>query len=164
MKNRKKICIIFLFITIILSVMIGCNNSDQNSSKIQNSSEILNKDSDEFKSINLSKSLFQKGYYDYEGTINNTLKIKMSLYKLSGEIVGTYSYESGEEEVKLKGKSDNKKIMLFQYNESGEIVAVFQGDMVSIDKIQGVWSNGKNKLPFILSLVNTTLDVEYGQR
>lgn len=161
MKNKNKKIISLILIITILTLMIGCNKTDTNSSKIQ--SNIINNDSDEYKSIDLKKSLFEKGYYYYEGTINNTLEVKMSLYRLSGEIVGTYSYDSEIVNTKLKGKSDNKKIILIEYNESGESISVFQGDMVSVDKIQGVWSNGKNKLPFILSLVNTDPDAQYGQ-
>lgn len=161
MKNTKRKIISLLLIIAIFTLMIGCDKTGQNNSKVQ--SNMITKDSDEYKSIDLKKSLLEKGYYNYEGTINNALEVKMSLYRLSEEIVGTYSYDYETVNTTLKGKSDKKKIILIEYNESGENISVFQGDMVSVDKIQGVWSNGKNKLPFILSLVNTEPDAQYGQ-
>jgi len=36
-----------------------------------------------------TKSQFEKGYYDYQGTINNNIPILMSIYPLENDIVGT---------------------------------------------------------------------------
>jgi len=118
------------------------------------------------KNIDETKSIFEKGYYDYAGTINNNINIQMSIYKSDKEVIGTYFYESKGEEIKLKGKSGGKDIVLYEYDGSGKNTGVFQGTMNTVDKIEGTWVSADNKTlyPFTLSLKSITSAQEYGKR
>ena len=116
--------------------------------------------------IDTTKSLFQKGYYDYQGTINNNIAIQMSIYPLEKDIVGSYFYDSKRIEIKLKGKAGAKDIVLYEYNEVGENTGIFKGTMNTIDKIEGTWlsADGKQSYPFTLSLKSNLPGSEYGRR
>lgn len=124
--------------------------------------DLLNK----YKNLDMSKSKFEKGYYDYQGTINNNLLIQMSIYPLPNEIVGSYFYEKQGKEIKLKGKADEKDIILYEYDELGKNTGIFKGTMDTIDKIQGIWISGDGKIsyPFSLSLKSILPGSEYGKR
>lgn len=120
----------------------------------------------EYKNLDMSKSKFEKGYYDYQGTINNNLLIQMSIYPLTKEIVGSYFYEKQGKEIKLKGKADEKDIILYEYDETGKNTGIFKGTMDTVDKIQGTWISGDGKInyPFSLSLKSILPGSEYGKR
>ncbi|MBM7868726.1 hypothetical protein JOC70_000195 [Clostridium pascui] len=136
--------------------------------------KVSSKDSDEkladllnkYKNFNMSNSKFEKGYYDYHGTINNNLLIQMSIYPLPNEIVGSYFYEKHGKEVKLKGKAEGKDIILYEYDQSGKNTGIFKGTMDTVDKIQGTWisGNGKISYPFSLSLKSILPGSQYGKR
>lgn len=119
-----------------------------------------------YKKLDMSKSKFENGYYDYQGTINNNLLIQMSIYPLPDEIVGSYFYEKQGKEIKLKGKADEKDIILYEYDESGNNAGIFKGTMDTVDKIQGTWISGDGKIsyPFSLSLKSIIPGSEYGKR
>ncbi|NNU77510.1 hypothetical protein [Clostridium estertheticum] len=116
--------------------------------------------------MDITKSLFKKGYYDYEGTINNNIKIQMSIYKQNKEIVGTYFYEKQKKEIKLKGKSDKKDIILYEYDATGRNTGIFMGTMKTVDKIEGKWVSADNKTsyPFTLTLKSNIAVNVYGKR
>jgi len=116
--------------------------------------------------IDITKSLFEKGYYDYNGTINNNIKIQMSIYKQDKEIVGTYFYEKQRKEIKLKGKSDEKDIILYEYDAAGKNTGIFKGIMKTVDKIEGKWVSADNKTsyPFTLTLKSNIVAEVYGKR
>ncbi|MBU3176539.1 hypothetical protein KPL47_09145 [Clostridium estertheticum] len=116
--------------------------------------------------MDITKSLFKKGYYDYEGTINNNIKIQMSIYKQNKEIVGTYFYEKQKKEIKLKGKSDEKDIILYEYDATGKNTGIFTGTMKTVDKIEGKWvsSDNKTSYPFTLTLKSNIAADVYGKR
>ncbi|MGH4050309.1 MAG: hypothetical protein ACREVX_03000 [Clostridium sp.] len=118
------------------------------------------------KNINETKSIFEKGYYDYAGTINNNIDIQMSIYKSGKELLGTYFYESQKKEIKLKGKSGGKDIVLYEYDAIGKNIGIFQGTMNTVDKIEGTWISADNKThyPFTLSLKSNVAAEEYGKR
>ncbi|MCB2360971.1 hypothetical protein [Clostridium estertheticum] len=118
------------------------------------------------KNMDITKSLFKKGYYDYEGTINNNIKIQMSIYKQNKEIVGTYFYEKQKKEIKLKGKSDEKDIILYEYDATGKNTGIFTGIMKTVDKIEGKWVSADNKTsyPFSLTLKSNIAADVYGKR
>ena len=123
-------------------------------------------DSSLLKNIDETKSQFKKGYYDYKGTINNNIAVQMSIYKLDKEIVGTYFYEKQGKEIKLKGKSGGKNIILYEYDATGKNTGIFKGSMNTVDKIEGTWISADNKIryPFTLALKSNIAADEYGKR
>ncbi|MBU3138209.1 hypothetical protein KPL39_18440 [Clostridium gasigenes] len=125
-----------------------------------------NIDSSLIDNIDTTKSPFEKGYYDYQGTISNNMAIQMSIYPLEKDIVGSYFYDSKRIEIKLKGKAGAKDIVLYEYNEAGENTGTFKGTMNTIDKIEGTWlsADGKQSYPFTLSLKSNIPGSEYGRR
>lgn len=187
MKKTLKICIT---ITVII-MLVGCSNankdvynkatpnsSDTTSENITSKqSQLQSKDksvsiedtnSDLLEGIDTTKSPFERGYYDYEGTINTNIPIRMSIYPLGKDIVGTYFYEKNknETEIKLQGKSGKEKIVLYEYDEAGKNTGIFQGTMSTIDKIEGTWISSDHKIsyPFVLSLESNIPGAEYGKR
>lgn len=125
-----------------------------------------NVDTSLLESIDTTKSQFEKGYYDYNGTINGNIPIRMSIYPLDEDIVGTYYYEKYGNEIKLKGKAGDKNIILFEYDEMGKNTGIFQGTMSTVDKIEGTWISADKKMsyPFVLSLESGRPGAEYGKR
>lgn len=157
----KKIIIIIL--TIILT---GCSSVNK---EVYNTSESIkdnNTNSILVENIDTTNSQFEKGYYDYQGTIDNNMPIQMSIYKLEKEIVGTYFYEKYRKEIKLQGKAGEKDIVLYEYDEKGKNTGIFQGAMKTVDKIEGTWINADNKksYPFTLTLKSIISGAEYGKR
>jgi len=130
---------------------------------ILSNSDIISKT---LQNIDTTKSKFEIGYYDYQGTINNKLPIHMSIYPLKENIVGTYFYDKERKEIKLAGKAGEKIIILYEYDETGKNTGVFQGIMSTVDKIQGTWrsADSKDSYPFTLSLISNIPGVEYGKR
>jgi len=145
---------------------IANNLADKTSEALRNSSEKLSDISKIYEKLDMSKSKFEKGYYDYEGIINNNLPIQMSIYPLTRELVGSYFYEKHKKEIKLQGKADEKNIVLYEYDENHKNTGVFRGTMNTVDEIQGEWmsSDGKNSYPFKLSLKSILPGVEYSKR
>lgn len=123
-------------------------------------------DSNILDSIDTTSSPFEKGYYDYQGTISNNMPIYMTVYPLGKDLVGSYFYESQRKEINLKGKAGEKEIILYEYDETGKKTGVFKGTMSTVDKIEGTWSRADNKksYPFTLSLVSILPGAEYGKR
>lgn len=116
--------------------------------------------------IDISSSPFKKGYYDYSGTINGNLKIKMSVYQLKNELVGTYFYDSQRIELRLQGQAGGNRIVLFEYDESGNNTGVFIGSFATVDKIDGTWTSADDtrSYPFVLELSSNLPNAEYGKR
>jgi len=116
--------------------------------------------------IDTSQSQFQQGYYNYQGTIKDNIKIVMSFYTSEGNIVGSYFYDSQRKEIKIEGKAGENDIVLYEYDETGKNVAIFKGTMESVDKIEGTWTsaNGNTSYPFTLSLASILPGTEYGKR
>ena len=178
MKNRKIISAILIILIPI--IMIGCNKTDDNNksdkdtqnTQVETEKEtdktqeknMINTQSNEYKNLDLTKSPYKAGYYDYEGTINDKLKIRMSFYNKGDKLVGTYFYESQNKYIKIEGKADDKSVILFEYSEDGKSSAVLQGTMVPDDKIEGTWNDGTQKLSFSIRLTDIIPEVEYGKR
>ena len=175
----------------ITTIMTGCSNvkqtvsNDQSNSKqeqtkstntsdaskttstVQNDKDTNSEEySGSLKNMDITKSLFKKGYYDYSGNINNNIKIEMSIYKQDKDIVGTYFYENQRKEIKLKGKSDEKDIILYEYDAAGKNTGIFIGTMETVDKIEGKWVSADNKTsyPFTLTLKSNIAADVYGKR
>ncbi|MBW9151486.1 hypothetical protein [Clostridium estertheticum] len=180
-----------ILIIMITTLMTGCSSAKQDANNTQSSSKQeqtkaattattekiatkaqSDKDTNSksfsslLKNMDITKSLFKKGYYDYEGTINNNIKIQMSIYKQNKEIVGTYFYENKKKEIKLKGKSDEKDIILYEYDATGKNTGIFMGKMKTVDKIEGKWvsSDNKTSYPFTLTLKSNIAADVYGKR
>ncbi|MBU3182541.1 hypothetical protein [Clostridium psychrophilum] len=138
--------------------------------KVQSATEAKDTNSKAYSSLlenmDITKSLFRKGYYDYNGTINNNIKIQMSIYKQDKEIVGTYFYEKQQREIKVKGKSDEKDIVLYEYDAAGKNTGIFMETMKTVDKIEGKWVSADNKTsyPFKLTLKSNIVVDVYGKR
>jgi len=128
--------------------------------------ETIEENSNVGDNIDSSKSQFEKGYYDYKGTINNNIYIQMSIYPLGQEIVGSYFYEKEKKEINLKGKAGKNEIVLYEYDFQGKNTGIFRGTMNTVDGIQGTWTSpdGKKTYPFALNLVSNLPGVEYGKR
>ncbi|BCZ46278.1 hypothetical protein psyc5s11_23450 [Clostridium gelidum] len=129
----KKIIIIMIIFTVILA---GCStenksanktvndtvtentsssNNQQSQSQPESTSQGANDTNSDTKpslldNIDTSKSPFEKGYHDYEGIIGDNMSIKMSIYQLGKDIVGSYFYDSQRKEIKLKGKQERKRL------------------------------------------------------
>ena len=175
----RKIILIIMLTTILTGCSSGGkpavkntqSNSKQEQTKSVNTDQSV-KDtnskaySDLLDKMDITKSLFNKGYYDYNGTINNNIKIQMSIYKQEKEIIGTYFYEKQGKEIKLKGKSDEKDIILYEYDEAGKNTGIFMGTMKTVDKIEGKWVSVDNKTsyPFTLTLKSNIVADVYGKR
>jgi hypothetical protein len=147
------------------------SNNQQSQSQPESASQGTNDNSSDTKpslldNIDTSKSLFERGYHDYEGIIGNNMPIQMSVYQLGKDIVGSYFYDSQKKEIKLKGKAGEKEIVLYEYDETGKNTGIFKGTMNTVDKIEGTWISADNKksYPFILSLVSVITGAEYGKR
>lgn len=152
----------------VFSSKQGENSIDGTKEIIEERKTTENKalESKDLESIDVSKSQFEKGYYDYEGTINNDISIEMSIYQLEKEIVGTYLYKTEGKKIKLEGKAGEKDIILYEYDENGKNTGVFKGIMDTVDKIEGTWISGDNtkEYPFTLSLKSILPGAEYGKR
>ena len=142
------------------------SNQQSQSQSEDTSQKIKDTNSNLLESIDTTKSQFEKGYYDYKGTINTNIPIQMSIYPLGKDIVGTYYYEKHGNEIKLKGKAGEKNIILYEYDETGKNTGIFQGTMSTVEKIEGTWTSADNKMsyPFVLSLEGTIDGAEYGKR
>jgi hypothetical protein len=147
------------------------SNNQQSQSQPESASQGTNDNSSDTKpslldNIDTSKSLFERGYHDYEGIIGNNMPIQMSVYQFGKDIVGSYFYDSQKKEIKLKGKAGEKEIVLYEYDETGKNTGIFKGTMNTVDKIEGTWISADNKksYPFTLSLVSVITGAEYGKR
>ncbi|MBB6217775.1 hypothetical protein HNQ80_003898 [Anaerosolibacter carboniphilus] len=179
----KKIIVIIITLIVILTGCSDKKNSGNNTetaplsnnqlsqSQSENTSQSANDtnsstDSNMLDSIDTANSPFEKGYYDYQGTISNDMSIQMSIYPLGKDMVGSYFYESQRKEMNLKGKAGEKEIILYEYDETGKKTGIFKGTMNAVDKIEGTWTSTDNKksYPFILSLKSNLPGVEYGKR
>ena len=156
-----------IIITIII-ILVGCSSAKKgvdNTSK-PNVNDTTNKNSNLLESIDTTKSQFEKGYYFYNGTINNNIPIRMSIYPLEKDIVGTYHYESNKNVMNLKGKAGEKDIILYEYDETGKNTGIFEGIMSTVDRIEGTWISADNKIsyPFVLKLEGGLPGAEYGKK
>lgn len=123
----------------------------------------------------ISAPLFEKGYYDYEGTIGQDIRVQISFYPLGNEIVGSHFYEMYRYPMTLKGKLEGDEITIYEFDEHAKNTGIFKGKItagrvrrkiVSNLFIRGTWSSsdGKRTLPFSLRLKYTMPDAEYGKR
>lgn len=153
--------------TSIENTPLSKNQQSQSENAHHNIEDInSNKNSIVLENVATTESQFEKGYYDYKGTINNNIAIQMSIYTLEKEIVGTYFYEKQKKEIKLQGKAGEKSIILYEYDETGKNTGVFRGRMNTVGKIEGTWisTDGKSRYPFTLSHDSTIFGAEYGKR
>lgn len=169
----KKTIVIIAALTFILAGCSGENKSANDAvvekatvSNTKQTQQPSNQDSHLIDNEDTAKSPFEKGYYNYKGTINNNLSLQMSIYPLGKDIVGSYFYDSVKKEIQLKGKAGENNIILYEYEETGKNTGMFKGTMKTVDKIEGIWISGDNKTsyPFTLSLKSILPGVEYGKR
>lgn len=135
-------------------------NSDSNAISLQQNEVKVNDKAEQ------TKSLFEKGYHNYRGAINQNIQIQMSIYPDGNNIVGTYFYESIGKEIALKGKAESNQIILDEFDESGTNTGTFKGTLKTVDTIEGTWSSpdGKKQYPFKLALNSIVYSNNYGNR
>lgn len=161
---------IIVIIILSIALLTGCSKDTpikDTTIASQNSIETnSNTNSSLLDNIDTTNSPFEKGYYDYQGSINNNILIQMSIYPLAKDIVGTYFYEKQRKEIKLQGKAGSNKMVLYEYDDTGKNTGVFQGTMNTVDKISGTWTSADNKksYDFTLSLKSSLPGAEYGKR
>lgn len=164
---------IMILVMIVLSVFAaGCSNSKQGIEDTTNQAtndiqaEIVSSSNKNEQDTTPAQGLFEKGYYDYEGTINQEMHIHMSIYPQGEEILGSYFYDTERKEIKLKGNAGVKDIVMHEYDETGKSTGSFTGTMQTVDKIEGIWISADNKksYPFQLSLISIIPGAEYGKR
>ncbi|MDD2401599.1 MAG: M56 family metallopeptidase [Clostridia bacterium] len=111
-----------------------------------------------------AKIPFEKGYYDFEGSVNNRF-YKMSFYPLGKEIVGSGYYWDEKKEVTLKGKIKGDEIILYEYDENGKNTGVFIATG-GVDGIGGTWISADQKIKSQFKLVcyGNHPGIEYGKR
>jgi hypothetical protein len=93
---------------------------------------------------------FQDFTKSYEGNINDTYRIKMTLTKNGNKLTGSYYYTSQNKPLKLSGTIDEYgSIYLNEYNNNGSITGVFDGYLNNFS-ISGNWRkpDGSNEMPF----------------
>jgi len=153
----KNIIGIIITITVII-ILASCSSAKKGVDNNTNSNLLENMDT--------TKSQFEKGYYFYNGTINNNIPIIMSIYPLGKDMVGTYYYENHNNEMNLKGKAEEKNIILYEYDETGKNTGIFKGIMSTVDRIEGTWISADNKIsyPFVLKLEGGLPGAEYGKK
>ena len=94
-----------------------------------------------------------------EGTINNDLKIHMSIQIKDGKVQGSYYYDKYKADIQLKGDIEaNRMIVLKEYSKDGTVTGTFDGWYVPGIRIEGSWINKKTKaaMPFKLKILNGT--------
>ena len=161
----KKTIEIIITITLII-VLAGCSSAKKSVDNM-GKPDVSDINSKLLESIYTTKSQFEKGYYFYNGTINNNIPITMSIYPIEKDIVGTYYYEGHINEMNLKGKAGDKNIILYEYDETGKNTGIFKGTMSDIvGKIEGTWISVDNKIsyPFVLKLEGGLPGAEYGKK
>jgi uncharacterized protein YcfL len=141
-------------------------NDPISNTKPSQSEGVAENNKDALQNIDTTKSQYESGYYDYQGTINNKLPIHMSIYQSGKNMVGTYFYDNQRKEIKLVGKAGEKNIILYEYDAAGRNTGIFQGTLSTVDKIEGTWvsADSKNSYPFTLSLKSIITGAEYGKR
>jgi hypothetical protein len=89
----------------------------------------------------------------YKGAINNKYKISMELMvNGTGEVKGSYYYETQKILINLAGMNGTKDISLIELNSEKKETGIFKGKFASKDRIEGDWSNpdGTKVMPFYL--------------
>ncbi|AZT89558.1 hypothetical protein ELD05_02095 [Caldicellulosiruptor changbaiensis] len=110
----------------------------------------------------LSNDKIEKGYYDYSGKKGNN-DVVMSIYIDNSKVKGLYVCKGVRKYIKLKGIIKDEKIKLNEFDTKGNVVGTFNGNIRSVNIIEGTWSDGKIKMPFKLKLVDT-IYADYGKR
>ncbi len=64
---------------------------------------------------------------DYRGVIGDNIKIGMSLTMSGNDVSGEYFYYRWLKDIPVKGKIDGRNIVLNEFDEKGNVVAIFKG-------------------------------------
>ncbi|MFP5211890.1 MAG: hypothetical protein ACLGPL_00785, partial [Acidobacteriota bacterium] len=93
------------------------------------------------------------------GTINQNLKVKMSLKVDGSSLSGSYFYERHKIDIRLDGSVDGEgNVTMKEYDAKGNQTGLFKGKFVSAQKIEGVWTkpDGSKPMPFSLESDQST--------
>ncbi len=112
--------------------------------------------------VSIAHAQHQEGWIDeYRGVLGDNIRIGMSITMTGKDISGEYFYLQWLKDIPLKGKVDGRNIVLNEFDEKGQIVAVFNGRFldraseygnqdIKYEVIEGTWSrpDGSHKKPF----------------
>jgi len=93
----------------------------------------------------------------YEGNINHSYAIKMTLTKKGAKLSGTYHYKSKGKLLKLDGNIDNTgKIHLKEFDNTGNMTGIFDGQLKA-GTITGYWKkpDASKIMPFSVSEIKS---------
>lgn len=99
------------------------------------------------------ETVYTVPYYSMNltGNINGNLNIHMSLDINDHEILGTYYYDKYKTNIILKGnKSISNYVELIEYDQNGNATGMFDGSLVTPNRIDGIWTNTNRtvRMPF----------------
>ncbi|MEW6125664.1 MAG: hypothetical protein AB1757_01260 [Acidobacteriota bacterium] len=94
-----------------------------------------------------------QGERAFTGTINKTLRIKMTLAQDGQRLSGSYYYERVGKAIVLNGTVSGQQFTLKEFDESGKPTGTFKGRFVTASSIEGIWTNadGSKSFPFALT-------------
>lgn len=117
-------------------------------------------------STNSYGQITSSAYNDYTGTLDNSIKIHMSIYNNNGKLNGSYFYDKIGKSIELKGSLNGNSITLNEYASAGTITGIFTGSETSNDSIKGTFTNKKagTSFSFLLNKVSEEACTSYGHR
>ena len=89
----------------------------------------------------------------FTGTIEQTLKITMTLKFEGNQVSGTYFYDTYKKPIALKGTIDDQKnILINELDDYKKVKGIFKGTIAADNKIEGTWStpDGQKKKAFMV--------------
>lgn len=97
----------------------------------------------------------------FEGQLDFEYDIVMKISSNNGKVTGNYYYKNAGEELKLKGTIDKEgKVLLNEYNKSGSMTGLFEGNLYDDSKISGYWKKPDESKILTLNLTESFNDYE----
>lgn len=164
----KRIVIVLVILLILAS---GCATTkiekkiNKYTNKVASPKIMVSNEKVKEKELLFNRVFETKGYYDYEGLVEN-VSVRLTIYYFGDKkLVGTCYYKNERKQVMLKGEHRADKIMLNEYNELGNIIGSFEGNITE-ETFNGKHFDNQTKLKnaFKLQIVSIMNDTEYGER
>jgi len=106
-----------------------------------------------------AKLIAQNDYKHYVGTINNSIKVRMSIVITDTKISGNYFYEKVGYLINISGTIDkNGNFSISETNSDGIVTGTFTGKSSNLNELTGVWQNAKKDKSFPFSFVSEASD------
>jgi hypothetical protein len=93
------------------------------------------------------------GQRQFTGTINKTIRIRMTLRQDEQMLTGSYYYEKVGKDIVLNGSVNEQQVVINEFDDGGKPTGVFKGRFVTSDSIEGVWTSADGAKSFPFSLV-----------